>query len=109
MCYQLEANGGHAKHVETGQLVQDAHPTLLEVLMKSVLTVEGAPCSVKLTKILPHLVGIAPDRITGHLVARQAPLPPSRASRGSNPIPTGKPRLKPEPQWQCRLRSLVCV
>ena len=27
------------RHVETGQLVQDAHPTLLEVLMKSVLTV----------------------------------------------------------------------
>ena len=27
----------------------------------------------------------------------------SQASRGSNPNPTGKPRLKPEPQGRCRL------
>ena len=31
------------RHVETGQFVQDAHSTLLEVLMKSVLTMECAP------------------------------------------------------------------
>ena len=87
------------RHVETGQLVQDAHPTLLEVLMKSVLTVECAPCSVKLTKIKPHVVGSALDSRTGHLAARRARLPPpgraeaqtqtSQASRGSNLNPNG--------------------
>ena len=68
VCYLPDAKGGHAKHVETGQLVQDAHPTRLEVLMKSVLTMECAPCSVKLT--------------TNQTSVR--PLPPS-----------GEPRLKP--------------
>ena len=36
VCYLPKAKGGHAKHVETGQLVNDAHSTLLEVLMKIV-------------------------------------------------------------------------
>ena len=48
------------------------------------LTMECAPCSVKLTKIKPHVVGNAPDSRIGYLAARRAPLPPP-----------GEPRLKP--------------
>ena len=43
VCYLPYAKGGHAKHVETGQFAHDAHSIPLEVLMKSVLTMECAP------------------------------------------------------------------
>ena len=92
MCYLPIAKGGHAKHVETGQFAHDTHSMLLEVLMKSVLTMECAPCDqVSKNGSTPQTVepgtwwrGGRPFPPPGRAEAQTQT---SQASRGSDPKP----------------------
>ena len=84
VCYPPEAKGGHAKHVETGQFVNDAHS--VGGPHEDCLTMECAPCMVKSSKIKTNNEGEAPDRRAADRASRRAPRNP-QARRGLNPAP----------------------
>ena len=86
MCYLPNAKGGHAKHVETGQFAHDAHSTPLEVLMKSVLTMECAPYDQVIKNSCGRVVVVpGGDGDCLVLVWRGVPRPPPRGEATLKP------------------------
>ena len=104
MCYLPNAKGGHAKHVETGQVtspkVHSSKATeAMDYQSHSLRVRAEGDNQIRVQNCRLHW---SQNLLLQRRASTRSPAPPGRASRGSSPAPPGELVLKPEPHELCK-------